>query len=85
MSPNQICCRYVSKLNQHFSNSSIQMSQEHLLFTDWELDQEGRQFGLQGVEEVKEVIKDHLVQLNVVNKANIGELEQSVKPPKECQ
>ena len=74
--------RYVYKLNQHFSHTSIQMRKEHIYFTDWELDQEGREYGFQGVEDVKEFIKDHLVQLNVVNRSNIGELELSVKPTK---
>ena len=65
------------KLNEHFSSSSsyIRIKKEHLLFTDWEVDEEGRAFGIEGVEEVKEFIKNHLVELNVIGKGNITELE----------
>ena len=74
--------RYASKLNEHFSNSYIRNKKEPLLFTDWEVDEEGRAFGIEGVDEIKEFIKDHLVELNVINKNEMAELEAAVSPPK---
>ena len=73
--------RYIAKLNEHFSNGNIRVRREHLLFTDWELSEEGRLFGLEGVEEIKQVIKEHLIQLNVINRHDIKELEAAVSPP----
>ena len=73
--------RYASKLNEHFSNSYIKVKKEHLLFTDWEVTEEGKVFGIEGVEDIKEFIKDHLVELNVIGKDDISELESAVSPP----
>ena len=73
--------RYASKLNEHFTNSYIRIKKEHLLFTDWEVSTHGRQFGIEGVEEIKEYIKDHLIELNVINKDDVSELEATVSPP----
>ena len=44
--------RYVTKLNEHFSSRGIRVDRRHLLFTDWEVDEAGRAFGIEGVEEV---------------------------------
>ena len=44
--------RYVTKLNEHFSSRGIRVERRHLLFTDWEVDEAGRAFGIEGVEEV---------------------------------
>ena len=74
--------RYASKLDEHFSHSYIRIKKEHFLFTDWEVDDDGRAFGIEGVDEVKEFIKDHLVELNVINKHDMTELEAAVSPPK---
>ena len=76
--------RYASKLNEHFSNSYIRIKKEHLLFTDWEVDEEGRAFGIEGVDEVKEFIKNHLVELNVINKNDMAELEAAVSRPRDA-
>jgi len=73
--------RYAMKLNEHFSNSYIRIKKDHLLFTDWEVDEEGRAFGIEGIEEVKEFIKNHLVELNVISKENITELQAAVSYP----
>ena len=73
--------RYASKLNEHFSSSYIKVKKEHLLFTDWEVTDEGKVFGIEGVEDIKEFIKDHLVELNVIGKDDISELESAVSPP----
>ena len=74
--------RYSTKLNEYFSNTYIRIKKENLLFTDWEVDHEGRAFGIEGVEEVKEFIKNHLVELNVINRNDIAELEAAVSRPK---
>merc|ERR1711892_180659 len=74
--------RYALKLNEYFNNSYVRIKKENLLFTDWEVDEEGRVFGIEGVEEVKEFIKNHLVELNVINKDNITELESAVSYPR---
>jgi len=74
--------RYALKLNEYFNNSYVRIKKENLLFTDWEVDEEGRAFGIEGVEEVKEFIKNHLVELNVINKDNITELEAAVSYPR---
>ena len=73
--------RYAAKLNEHFNSSCIRVKKEHLLFTDWEVSESGRMFGIEGVDEVKEFIKDHLIELNVVGKNDISELEAAVSPP----
>ena len=44
--------RYVKKLNDHFTDTGIRLQRQHLMFTDWEVDEAGRAFGLSGVEEV---------------------------------
>ena len=74
--------RYISKLGEHFTNSYVRVRKEQLFFTDWELSNEGRMFGIQGVEDIKESIKEHLVELNVIGKDDISELESSVSPPR---
>ena len=74
--------RYISKLSEHFTNSYVRVRKEQLFFTDWELSEEGRIFGIQGVEDIKESIKEHLVELNVIGKDDISELESSVSPPR---
>ena len=68
-------------LSEHFTNSNVRVSKEQLFFTDWELSEEGRIFGIQSVDDIKESIKDHLVELNVISKDDISELESSVSPP----
>ena len=72
--------RYIAKLNEHFTDSGIRLQRHHLLFTDWEVEQEGRAFGLVGVEEVREHIQDFLVELGVISKKDIAELEAAVSP-----
>ena len=69
-------------LSEHFTNSNVRVSKEQLFFTDWKLTDEGRRFGIQGVEDIKESIKEHLVELNVIGKDDISELESSVSPPR---
>lgn len=73
--------RYVSKLNAHFTDTGIRLQKQHILFTDWEVDQDGRGFGLAGVEEVREVVQDYLVELGVVSRGDMEELEAAVSPP----
>lgn len=73
--------RYVTKLNEHFSSRGIRVDRRHLLFTDWEVDEAGRAFGIEGVEEVRQLIKDYLVELGVISKGEIRNLEAAVSPP----
>ena len=73
--------RYVSKLNEHFSRRGIRLQKQHLLFTDWQVDAEGRAFGLEGVEEVRELVQDYIVEMGIVSKGDIGHLEAAVAPP----
>ena len=72
--------RYVSKLTEHFSGGNIRVRKEQFFFTDWEVSEDGRRFGIEGVEDIKESIKDHLVELNVIGKDDISELESAVSP-----
>jgi len=72
--------RYIGKLNEYFTDSGVRLQRHHLLFTDWEVEQEGRAFGLVGVEEVREHIQDFLVELSVISKKDIAELEAAVSP-----
>ena len=73
--------RYIKKLNDHFTDTGITLQRQHLMFTDWEVDEAGRAFGLAGVEEVRELIKDYLVELGVVSRGDINDLEAAVSPP----
>ena len=81
--------RYASKLNEHFRNSKFEyfrkskfkVKKEHFLFTDWKVTNEGKEFGIEGVEDVKKLIKDHLVELNVIGKDDLSGLESAVSPP----
>ena len=73
--------RYIKKLNDHFTDSGIRLQRHHLMFTDWEVDEVGRAFGLAGVEEVRELIQNYLVELGVVSKGDIKDLEAAVSPP----
>ena len=77
--------RYVSKLTEHFSGGYIRVRKEQFFFTDWELSEEGKIFGIEGVEDIKESIKDHLIELNVIGKDDISELESAVSPPSYCR
>ena len=72
--------RYIKKLNDHFTDSGIRLQRHHLMFTDWEVDEEGRAFGLAGVEEVKELVQNYLVELGVVSRSDIKDLEAAVSP-----
>ena len=62
--------RYVKKLNEHFQNNNVRLTMEMILFTDWEIGEEGRAFGLEGVEEVKSCITRYLVEYNIVEKGS---------------
>ena len=73
--------RYIKKLNNHFTDTGIRLQRQHLMFTDWEVDEAGRGFGLVGVEEVREVIQNYLVEMAVVNKGDIKDIEAAVSPP----
>ena len=77
--------RYVSKLTEHFSGGNIRVRKEQFFFTDWEVSEDGRSFGIEGVEDIKESIKDHLVELNVIGKDDISELESAVSPSSSCR
>ena len=57
------------------------MKREHLLFTDWEVTNEGKMFGIDGVDKIKEIIKQNLVTLNVISNDKRAELESAVSPP----
>ena len=72
--------RYLKKLNEHFESvaSNLVVRKEMILFTDWELGEEGRAFGLEGIEEVKTCVKDYLVEYNIVSKNDTAELEKTV-------
>ena len=80
--------RYITKLNEHFTDTHVKVKTEHIFFTDWEIGDDGRSFGIEGIDEIKEVIKQHLIELNVVKRPNSSqfedssELEDSVSPPK---
>merc|ERR1712226_747107 len=54
--------RYISKLNEHFSDKNIQVKKEHIFFTDWKAGQEARDFGIESIEDIKELIKQYLVE-----------------------
>ena len=41
--------RYIKKLNEHFTDTGIRLQRQHLMFTDWEVDEDGRAFGLAGL------------------------------------
>ena len=71
--------RYVSKLTEHFNGRNISLKKEQFFFTDWEVSDEGKKFGIEGVEDIKASIKDHLVELNVIDKEDIDELESAVR------
>ena len=74
--------RYVKKLNEYFETSSkLSISKEHILFTDWKVGDEGRKFGIEGVEEVKNSIKEYLVEFNIFNREDSKALDKAVSPP----
>ncbi|XP_075241655.1 uncharacterized protein LOC142336627 [Convolutriloba macropyga] len=75
--------RYITKLNEHFTDRKIKMKKEHIFFTDWEAGQEARDFGIEGIDAIKDVIKQHLIELNVISRMAVDELEQAVAPPQE--
>ena len=57
------------------------MESDHLLFTDWEVTDEGKNFGIVGIDRIKDIIKENLVDLEVFDKDD-KEVESSVSPPK---
>jgi len=80
--------RFSSKLNKHFIQGNndekeckIEVKKEHLLITDWNVTEEGKEFGIENVESVKEIIKNYLVELNIINKNHTTELQSAVSPP----
>ena len=44
------------------------MESDHLLFTDWEVTDEGKNFGIVGIDRIKDIIKENLVDLEVFDK-----------------
>ena len=66
--------RYIKKLNDHFTDTGIRLQRQHLMFTDWEVDEAGRSFGLAGVEEVRELIQNYLIELGARATSRISKL-----------
>ena len=58
------------------------MKRDHLLFTDWEVTDEGKEFGIYGIDKIKEIIKENLVALSIFGKNETSELEAAVLPLK---
>ena len=73
---------FVNKLNDYYEENeiSVHLSEVDILFTDWELErnQESLDFGTNGVEEIKQIIRDYLVDYDIYESTETDELHQCV-------
>ena len=74
--------RFINKLNNQYERNKqpICLRSTDIFFTDWELEshQESMHFGIIGVEEIKVIIKDFLVDNNIYNESEVNELQKCV-------
>ena len=73
---------YVKKLNDHYEKEEqpVRLKEADILFTDWELkgNQESVDFGIIGIEEIKNIIKDYLIDYGIYKSSETDELERCV-------
>ena len=73
---------FVNKLNDYYEENeiSVHLSKVDILLTDWELErnQESLDFGINGVEEIKQIIRDYLVDYGIYKSTETDELEKCV-------
>ena len=73
---------FVNKLNDYYEENeiSVHLSEADILFTDWELErnQESLDFGINGVEEIKQIIRDYLVDYGIYESTETDELHKCV-------
>ena len=73
---------YVNKLNGHYEREEqpVRLKEADILFTDWELDgnQESVDFGIIGVEEIKNIIRGYLIDYGIYESSEANELEKCV-------
>ena len=73
---------FVDKLNDHYERSerSIRLGKADIFFTDWELvgNQGSVDFGIVGVEEIKDIVRDYLVDYGIYKSNETDELQRCV-------
>ena len=73
---------FVGKLNHYYERSEVpvRIVKDDILFTDWELnDQSGAiDFGIVGVDKIKTVIKEYLVNYEIYKSTDVDHLERCV-------
>ena len=73
---------FVNKLNNYYEENeiSVHLSEVDILFTDLELErnQESLDFGINGVEEIKQIIRDYLVDYGIYESTETDELHKCV-------
>ena len=76
---------YLLELNKHFESAGksegIKLENANVFFTDWELeDQDSRnRFGIAGIEEIKEALKENLIDLGAIKSTDTEGLEAAFK------
>ena len=73
---------FIKELNNHFERNeeSVRLDSTDIFFTDWELEgnQESVDFGIIGVEEIKDIIKVYLVDNGIYKSSETDELQKCV-------
>ena len=73
---------FIDKLNKHYERNkqAIPLSKADFFLTDWKLEgnQDSTAFGLVGVDEIKGIIKDYLVDYGIYESNEIEELQRCI-------
>ena len=73
---------FIDKLNDHYERNerSVRLKKTDIFFTDWELEgnQDSVDFGIVGVEEIKDIITDYLVDYGIYKSNETDELQRCV-------
>ena len=73
---------FIDKLNDHYERNerSVRLRKADIFFTDWELEgnQDSVDFGIVGVEEIKDIIRDYLVDYDIYKSNETDKLQKCV-------
>ena len=73
---------FIDKLNGHYERieRSVRLRKADIFFTDWELEgnQDSVDFGIVGVEEIKDIIRDYLVDYDIYKSNETDKLQKCV-------
>ena len=73
---------FVGKLNDYYQRNEVpvRIDKDDILFTDWELNEQSAaiDFGRVGVEKIKAIIKEYLINYQIYKSTEIDHLERCV-------